>query len=65
MAPKASKSNRKLGRNEAKCKRYRSEQRREKHKIKRVLQSNGAEAARAYAEERGLMGHFRSLSKVG
>ena len=46
----------KYGRNLAKCKRYRQRDTRYKHKLARVLQSNGPAAANAYklAHVRGL-----------
>lgn len=57
----ASGTNKKFGRNEAKCKRYKLEQRREKHKVKSILQSNGLPAAEKYAGEKGVIGYLRSL----
>ena len=52
MADKVSKSKsgggQKIGRNKDKCARYSKEHRRFKNKIKRVMKSNGPEAARKY-----------------
>jgi hypothetical protein len=45
---------RKYGRNVAKCKLYRDHHIREKHKLKRVLRSNGYKAAVIYAQLHGL-----------
>jgi len=48
------KKNRKLGRDGAKCKQYRDSHTREKNKVKRILKSNGEEAAKKYANENGI-----------
>ena len=50
MADKQAKSGgaKKIGRNKVKCARYRSRDTRFKHKLARVLKSNGPEAANAY-----------------
>ena len=48
------KGSRKHGRNKEKCKRYLAHKRREKNKLKRILQSNGLKAAELYAKENGL-----------
>ena len=61
MEHKLGKKNRKYGRNEGKCKRYALEHRREKHKIKRVLLSNGEISAAEYADKHNLGGYLRSL----
>ena len=61
MEHKQGKKNRKYGRNEAKCKRYALEHRREKHKIKRVLLSNGGIAAAQYADKHNLGSYLRAL----
>ena len=52
-SPKKS-GNRKLGRNKAKCLRYRNSQTREKNKCNRVLQSSGWDALAAYSQAHGL-----------
>lgn len=41
---------RKVGRNRDKCKLYRARKTRERNKLKRILQSNGARAANKYAK---------------
>jgi hypothetical protein len=51
---KGGKKNRKYGRNLDKCTQYRAHQTREKNKIKRILQSNGVEYAKAWAKERNI-----------
>ena len=45
-APKG--SSRKVGRNKSKCEAYRAHGIRSKHKIKKILQSNGIKAAESY-----------------
>lgn len=60
-----SKKNRKWGRNEEKCAGYAKAQKREKHKLARVLQSSGEAAAMAYAEQNGLLGYLRGLKDRG
>jgi hypothetical protein len=45
---------RKIGRNTAKCASYRARKVGERHKLKRILQSNGYGAAMAYANKHGL-----------
>ncbi len=40
---------------------YHTDKTREKHKLKRVLQSSGVEAARAFAELHNLMSHLHRL----
>lgn len=57
----AGSTNKKFGRNDDKCKRYKVEQRREKAKIKHVLQSNGPIFAEKYAGDKGLIGFYRGL----
>lgn len=52
---------RKYGRNEAKCRRYKEHQTREKNKVKRVLCSNGTEAARLWAIGNGVVTTFNRL----
>jgi hypothetical protein len=49
----------KHGRNLAKCKRYRIEQRREKNKLTRILRSEGIDAANIYADKHELWGFLR------
>ena len=63
MAEKQKKSGgaKKIGRNEEKCKKYRSSKNREKNKLKRILQSNGFAAAEKYAEEKELWGYFKKI----
>jgi hypothetical protein len=51
----------KHGRNLAKCKRYRIEQRREKNKLKRIVKSNGITQANQYADKHELWGYLRKL----
>ena len=55
------KKSEKAGRNDTKCKRYRVNKVREKHKVKRVLQSSGIVAAEKYAEDNEVYGYFRKL----
>lgn len=43
------KKSRKFGRNLVKCQRYRSQFRRERNKLRRILKSNGLVAAREWA----------------
>jgi len=45
--------NKRIGRNSKKCTAYKASGRREQHKIKRILQSNGLEAAKKYAKSKG------------
>lgn len=45
---------RKIGRSKTKCEQYRNAHTRERNKIKRVLQSNGYDAALAYAAKTGV-----------
>ncbi len=52
MSEAKSGGKRKHGRDLAKCKRYRDHSTREKHKIKRILQSSGVAFAKAWARER-------------
>jgi hypothetical protein len=58
---KKSGGNKKHGRNEDKCKKYRASKTREKNKLKRVLQSNGRKAAEEYADKVELYGYLRKL----
>jgi hypothetical protein len=55
------KKSEKEGRNDTKCKRYRANKTREKNKLKRVLQSEGLEAAKAYAEAKEIWGYLKKL----
>jgi len=57
--------NRKYGRNKAKCERYRREHRRERNKLRRILQSNGEAAARAYAEQQHAEYKYLPARKAG
>jgi hypothetical protein len=58
---KGSKGTKKYGRNEEKCKRYAAAHKREKHKIKKILRSNGSKAAEEYSIEAGLYGWYKGL----
>ncbi len=61
----ASATNRKYGRNLAKCKVYASEHRREKNKVIRVLHSGGQAAAQIYAAEYNVSSHLnRALERT-
>jgi hypothetical protein len=51
----------KEGRNDNKCKKYKSSKAREIKKLKRVLQSSGLAAAEKYAEENELWGYLKKL----
>ena len=51
---KGSKGSKKYGRNEKKCQAYKAAKRRERSKLKKVRQSNGEDAAIAYAIENGI-----------
>ena len=53
---------RKWGRNVTKCARYRLAQVREKHKVKRVLQSSGIVAAKKYAAANGVLNYLEKLA---
>ena len=53
---------RKHGRDKGRCAQYRSQQRGEKHKVKRVLESNGLEAAKKYAVKHNILGFFSKLT---
>jgi hypothetical protein len=59
--PGKSGTNAKFGRNAAKCKEYKASHRLERHKVKRVLQSNGVAAAHKYAVSKGLTGYLDQL----
>lgn len=52
---------RKWGRDIAKCARYKLAMKREKHKLKHVLQSNGKSEARKYAIKNGVMSYYEKL----
>ena len=52
---------RKIGRNKDKCALYRAMKTREKNKLKRVLQSNGREAAKEYASKHILTEYLKRL----
>lgn len=58
---KSSGGAKKYGRNVTKCEHYKAMKTREKNKLKRVLQSNGKEAAQAYAKEHLLDNYLRGL----
>jgi hypothetical protein len=58
------KKSEKAGRNDTKCKRYRVNKVREKHKVKRVLQSSGIIAAEKYADEHDVWSYFRKLTSL-
>ncbi len=49
MAESQKGKSRKVGRNSEKCKRYRARSGREHNKLKRILQSSGADEARRWA----------------
>lgn len=51
-------------RNEKHYKDYKSEQRREKNKLKRILRSNGRKAAEAYALRYLLLGYLKQRMKA-
>jgi hypothetical protein len=51
----------KFGRNKNKCTAYRAHQQREKNKIKKVLQSNGYEYAKAWAAKNSAMAFLNRL----
>ena len=53
-ARKKGKKNRKWERNLKKCKAYKDSKTRERHKVMRVLQSSGREAAEIYADANGV-----------
>jgi hypothetical protein len=61
-AQKKSGGNRKFGRNDEKCKKYRVNKTREKNKIRNVLQSEGIAAAEKYAEQHELYAYLRKLT---
>jgi len=63
MAEKQKKSGggRKIGRNEEKCKKYRTSKNKERNKLKKILQSNGFQAAEKYAEEKELWGYLKKI----
>ena len=48
------KGTKKYGRNEKKCASYKAAHRREKNKLKKILQSNGEVAAKEYKAEKGI-----------
>ena len=52
---------RKWGRNVTKCQRYKLDKTREKHKVKRVLQSSGIVAAKKYAAANGVLNYLDSI----
>jgi hypothetical protein len=60
---KGSKKNRKIGRNEVKCKRYASGRTSEKNKLRRILKSSGIVEARKYAEEHGMGEYLSALMR--
>lgn len=49
---------RKHGRNNEKCEKYQREHRREKNKLRRILQSSGVKAANKYAKLHNLSTRF-------
>lgn len=62
--PKQAKSKgKKIGRDKIKCAEYRRSGVREKHKLKRILASNGLAAFNAYALKHGLSSYARTLIK--
>jgi len=61
---KKSGGSKKIGRDVAKGARYRGLHIREKNKVKRVLCSSGAKAAKQYATKHGLLGYLGSLGSL-
>ena len=63
MAEKQKKSGggRKIGRNTDKAKLYRTGKTKVRNKLKRILQSNGVEAATKYAEDKEIWGYLKKL----
>ena len=61
MKRKGSGGTKKYGRDKEKCKRYRDTKRREKNKLKRILQSSGLKAATEYAKKHTLDRLLRKL----
>ena len=55
---------RKIGRNKEKCARYRAMHTREMNKVRRVLRSNGWDAAQAYAAKNNVVGYLSKLVTV-
>ncbi|HLA88124.1 MAG TPA: hypothetical protein VJL10_08885 [Anaerolineales bacterium] len=51
----------KIGRNKEKCARYRAMHTREMNKVRRILRSNGWDAAQAYAAKNGVVGYLSKL----
>lgn len=54
-AAKGGKKSKKMGRNTEKCKRYRLNSEREKHKIIKIAKSSGVKRALEYAVEKGIL----------
>ena len=54
----------KSGRRRARYQAYRTFKTREKNKVKRVLKSNGHDAAEAYALNNGVVGYFNQIRRV-
>ena len=52
---------RKIGRNKEKCARYRAMHTREMNKVRRILRSNGWDAAQAYAAKNNVVGYLSKL----
>jgi len=52
---------RKIGRNKEKCARYRAMHTREMNKVRRVLRSNGWDAAQVYAAKNNVVGYLSNL----
>jgi hypothetical protein len=50
------------GRNALKCSRYQNERHRERNKLKRILKSNGPEAARAWAARYGALLDLKQIA---
>jgi len=57
----AGKGCRKAGRAKLKCARYTSNHIREKNKLRRIMQSNGAAAAVSYAGKNGIITYYNHL----
>ena len=54
----------KIGRNKEKCARYKAMHTREMNKVRRVLRSNGWDAAQAYAAKNNVVGYLSKLMTV-
>lgn len=59
----SSKKQKGSSRKKAKCAAYKAAHTSEKHKVKRVLQSNGPKAAKEYASKYGVVSYLNELLK--